>query len=148
MTAEQVAASLIKEFEGCELTSYLCHANKWTIGWGSIKHTDGRPVKEGETITQAQADEYLRIEIERRMQAMIYPASLNANQLGAVISFAYNLGVGAFNASTLRRKMMANPNDPTIRNEFMRWNKAGGKVLRGLIRRRDAEANTYFTKIA
>jgi len=138
--------NIIKHFEGCHLTAYLCPANVWTIGYGSTIHPNGIKVKQGDTITQAQAEQYLQIEIERRSAAMALPPTLNANQRQALVSFAYNLGIGAYNRSTLKKKVTINPSDPTIRDEFMKYNKSGGKVLRGLTRRRQAEADLFFTK--
>ena len=72
-------------------------------------------------------------------------SAINENQLGALTSFAFNAGTGNLQKSTLLKKVNANPNDPTIRDEFMRWTKAGGKVLNGLVTRRKAEADLYFT---
>ena len=71
-------------------------------------------------------------------------SKLNDNQFGALVSFAYNIGTGALGRSTLLRMVNANPNDPAIRAEFLKWNRAGGRVLNGLTRRREAEANLYF----
>ena len=141
------AIEIIKEFEGLHLTAYLCPANVWTIGYGSTIHPDGRRVMRGDTITMQQAEDYLMVEIRRRLAAMNLPDSLNDNQRAALVSFAYNVGIGAFNRSTLRRKVIINRNDPTIRNEFMKYNRANGSVLRGLTRRRRAEADLYFRPI-
>jgi len=137
---------IIKDFEGCHLKAYLCPAKVWTIGYGSTIHQNGIKVKKGDQITQAQAEQYLQIEIERRSAAMALPSHLNENQVEALVSFAYNLGLGAWDRSTLRKKVLINSSDPTIRDEFMKWNKAGGQILRGLTRRRKAEADLYFTK--
>lgn len=141
------AKKIIKEFEGCHLAAYLCPANVWTIGYGSTIHPDGRRVREGDRITYEQADAYLDIEIERRVNAMALPPVLNANQRAALVSFAYNVGLGAWNRSTLRRMVLLRPNNPAIRSEFTKWDKAGGRVLRGLTRRRRAEADLYFKAI-
>jgi lysozyme len=70
--------------------------------------------------------------------------SVNQNQYDALVSFVFNLGIGAFRKSTLLKKIQANPNDPAIRAEFMKWVNAGGKPLKGLITRRAAEADLYF----
>jgi lysozyme len=70
---------------------------------------------------------------------------LNSNQFSALVCFCYNVGVGNFKKSTLLAKVNQNPSDPTIRDEFMRWNKGGGQVLNGLTRRRKAEADLYYT---
>lgn len=141
------AIEIIKEFEGLHLTAYLCPANVWTIGYGSTIHPDGRRVMRGDTITMQQAEDYLMVEIRRRLAAMNLPDSLNDNQRAALVSFVYNVGIGAFNRSTLRRKVIINRNDPTIRNEFMKYNRANGRVLRGLTRRRRAEADLYFRPV-
>jgi lysozyme len=71
--------------------------------------------------------------------------TINQNQFDALVSFCYNVGPGNLKSSTLLKKVNANPNDPTIRTEFLKWNKGGGKVLAGLTRRRTAEANLYFS---
>jgi len=71
-------------------------------------------------------------------------SNLNENQFSALVSFAYNLGIGSLKSSTLLKKLNINPKDPTIFNEFLRWNKAGGKEVSGLTRRRQAEANLYY----
>jgi lysozyme len=71
---------------------------------------------------------------------------INQNQFDALISFSYNVGINALKSSTLLKKLNLNPNDPTIRYEFMRWNKAAGRVLRGLTKRREEEANLYFLR--
>jgi lysozyme len=130
---------LIKLFEGCKLTAYLCPANVWTIGWG---RTTG--VKRGQTITQAQADRWLEEEydaFERQVRASV-KVPINENQLGALVSFAYNVGIGALRSSTLLR--LLNAGDYTGASaQFARWNKAGGRVLRGLTRRREAEAKLF-----
>ena len=141
------AIEIIKEFEGLHLTAYICPANVWTIGYGSTIHPDGRRVMRGDTITMQQAEDYLMVEIRRRLAAMNLPDSLNDNQRAALVSFVYNVGIGAFNRSTLRRKVIINRNDPTIRNELMKYNRANGRVLRGLTRRRRAEADLYFKPI-
>jgi lysozyme len=138
--------NIIKEFEGCHLKAYLCPAKVWTIGYGSTIHPNGIKVKKGDEITQEQAERYLQIEIERRSAAMGLPAHMKPNQVEALVSFAYNLGLGAWNRSTLRKKVLLNPSDPTIRNEFMRWVNKGSKFEKGLTRRRKAEADLYFTK--
>jgi lysozyme len=138
------AIEIIKHFEGCHLTAYLCPAKVWTIGYGSTIHPNGQRVRQGDRITQQQAEDYLLIEINRRLAAMNLPPQITINRRAALVSFVYNLGLGAWNRSTLRRKVLLNQSDPTIRDEFMKWNKAGGRVLKGLTRRRKAEADLYF----
>jgi lysozyme len=138
---------IIRKFEGLKLTAYLCPANVWTIGYGSTFYENGSKVQQGDKITLDRADKLL-VEMVKRFEISVkglVKSSINDNQLGALTSFAFNVGVGAFSKSTLLRKVNANPNDLTIRNEFMRWTKAGGKVLKGLVTRREAEANLYFS---
>jgi lysozyme len=139
--------AIIRKFEGLKLTAYLCPANVWTIGYGSTFYENGSKVQQGDKITLDRADKLL-FEMVKRFEISVkglIKSSINENQLGALTSFAFNVGVGALNKSTLLRKVNANPTDPTIRNEFMRWTKAGGKVLKGLVTRREAEANLYFS---
>jgi len=136
---KRAGLSLIKSFEGCKLTAYLCPANVWTIGWG---RTTG--VKRGQTITQAQADRWLEEEydaFERQVRASVR-VPLTENQLGALVSFAYNVGIGALRSSTLLRLLNAGDYAGAA-GQFARWNKAGGRVLRGLTIRRTAEAALF-----
>ena len=136
--------SIIKKFEGLKLSAYICPAGVPTIGYGNTRYPDGSKVKIGDRITLQQAEDYLRIDAERRLIAMDLPVGLNWNQRSALVSFAFNVGVGAWNRSTLRKKILADQKDSTIRNEFMKWNRAGGQVLNGLTKRRKAEADLYF----
>lgn len=131
---------LIKKFEGCKLTAYKCPAGIWTIGYG---HT--RNVHKGEVITQQQADELLKQDL------LVYEAGINVmrlninqNQFDSLVSFAFNLGLGALQKSTLLKRIKVNPNDPKIKDEFLRWSYAGGKQLKGLLLRRQAECDLYF----
>ena len=139
---------LMHQFEGCKLTSYLCPAKIPTIGWGNTFYESGRKVKIGESITQERADilfewvaESFAVQIRQLLKVQ-----LNENQFSALISFAYNVGVNNLRSSTLLKKVNANPNDTEIFTEFLRWNKAAGKVLNGLVKRRQAEANLYYLK--
>lgn len=138
---------IIKKFEGLRLTSYLCPAGAWTIGYGSTFYENGSKVQEGEKITIDRADGLLinTVHLFEKSVKGLVKSSINENQLGALTSFAFNLGVGNFKASTLLKKVNKNPSDPMIRDEFMKWNKAGGKVLNGLTMRRGAEASLYFS---
>lgn len=141
--------SIIRKFEGLKLQAYLCPANVWTIGYGSTFYENGSKVQPGDKITIDRADRLL-LEMVKRFEISvkgIVRSQINENQLGALTSFAFNVGVGALNKSTLLQKVNANPNDPTIRNEFMRWTRANGKVLKGLVTRREAEANLYFQSV-
>jgi len=141
------ARALIRKYEGCKLKAYQCSAMKWTIGWGNTFYEDGSSVKQGDTITQERADRLFVILLDQ-FAAQLKPLitqPLTDNQFGALLSFAYNAGIGAFRNSTLRKVVNTNPNNPAVRLELQKWNKAGGKVLLGLTRRRAAEAELYFT---
>jgi lysozyme len=149
MNINPATRALIRRFEGCRLTAYQCSAKVWTIGCGATRFEDGSSVKPGDTITQERADKLFVILLDQ-FAAQLRPlvrSDINDNQFGALLSFAYNAGIGAFTRSTLRKMSIANPNNQHIRAEFAKWNKAGGKVLLGLTRRRQAEADLYFTPI-
>jgi len=146
MKLNKAGADLIKEFEGCKLKAYQCSAKKWTIGYGNTFFEDGTPVVAGNAITQQKAEQLFEIianEFSAKV-AKLVTSNVTDNQFGSLVSFAYNCGVVNLQKSTLLKKVNANPNDPSIRAEFLKWNKAGGKVLSGLTRRREAEANLYF----
>jgi len=146
MKLNKEGADLIKEFEGCKLKAYQCSAKKWTIGYGNTFFEDGTAVKIGDAITQQKAEQLFELianEFAGKV-AKLVTAMVTLNQFGALVSFAYNCGVVNLQKSTLLKKVNVNPNDITIRAEFMKWNKAGGKVLAGLTRRREAEANLYY----
>lgn len=146
--------NMIKDFEKCVLTAYLDAVNVWTIGYGVTHYKNGVAVKRGDVITQAKADELLHWQVRLKESAVdraIYPVCVNQNQFDALVSFTYNVGVGAFQSSTLLRKLRTDPANETIRDEFMKWVK--GRVrgelvtLKGLVKRRKAEADLYFEPI-
>ena len=146
MKLNKAGADLIKEFEGCKLKAYQCSAMKWTIGYGNTFYEDGKPVMPGHVITQDKAEQLFELianEFAGKV-AKLVPTHINPNQFGALVSFAYNCGVANLQKSTLLKKVNGNHNDPTIKAEFLKWNKAGGKVLAGLTRRREAESNLYY----
>lgn len=133
--------NLIKQFEGCRLAAYKCPSGVLTIGWG---HTKG--VKIGDTCTQEQADKWLADEVQIFENAVknLVNVPLNENQLGALTSFVYNVGIGNFSTSTLRKKL--NAKDYTgAANEFERWVYGANKrKLEGLVRRRKAEKELFL----
>lgn len=139
--------NLIKQFEGYFENAYLCPANVPTIGYGSIKWLDGKFVQLGEKINFLTAEKLLMHEVESSVK-YLDGLNLNQNQFDACLSFIYNLGANNFIHSTMIKKIKKNPNDESIANEFMRWNKAvvNGKLteLKGLTRRRKAESDMYF----
>lgn len=137
--------ALIKQFEGCRLEAYRCSAGRWTIGYG---HTDG--VKKGMKITQKQAELIFQNDIDlfsKSVSNVIGSVNLNQNQFDALISFAYNCGIGNLKKSTLLMRIKENPNDERIGYEFLRWTYSNGRYLAGLARRRKAEAELYFSPI-
>jgi lysozyme len=138
---------LIKFYEGCKLVAYKCSAAKDTIGYGNTFYENGTPVKPGDKISQERANELFEI-IAKDFADKVKPlikSTVTPNQFAAITSFAYNAGIGNLKSSTLLKKVNANPNDTSIALEFAKWNKAGGKVLAGLTRRREAETKLYFT---
>jgi lysozyme len=142
MNISQEGLSLIKKFEGCELEAYRCAANVLTIGYGSIKG-----VKEGDTITQEEADKLLLHEMDE-YEGYINDAvtvDLNQNQFDALVSWVFNLGGGNLKSSTML-KVLNSGDYENVPAQIKRWNKAGGKVLEGLIRRREAEALLFSGK--
>jgi len=135
VTSEE-GISLIKKFEGCELEAYQCSANVWTIGYG---HTRG--VNEGDSCTQQEADNMLVDDLQEFEGYVneIVNAELTQNQFDALVAWTYNLGPTNLKDSTLLKRL--NENDfADVPHQIRRWNKAGGKVLDGLVRRREAEA--------
>ncbi len=147
MKLNDAGIDLMHQFEGCKLTAYLCPANKWTIGFGNTFYEDGRSVKQGDVISQERADKLFSMIAEDfaiRVRSLLR-VTLNENQFSALVSFAYNAGVGNLKASTLLKKVNVNPNDPTINDEFMKWISKGTSFERGLRRRREAESKLYFS---
>jgi len=147
MIVTQNCINLIKLFEGYKPKAYLCPAGVPTIGYGSTMYSTGIKVKLGETINEHQANELLMWELKNKAFSL-HGLKINQNQIDALLSFIYNLGIGAFAKSTLKKKILLNPNDASIKDEFMKWNKArvSGQLieLKGLTRRRIAEAELYF----
>tara|TARA_B100001094_G_scaffold328721_1_gene389773 strand:+ start:1320 stop:1757 length:438 start_codon:yes stop_codon:yes gene_type:complete len=142
MKISQNGLELIKHFEGCELEAYKCAAGVWTIGYGHIK-----TAVEGMTISQSYADELLDgeiVEYEDYVNAAV-TAPLSQDQFDALVSWTFNLGNGNLNASTML-KVLNRGEYEEVPAQMKRWNKAGGKVLEGLIRRREAEANLFEGK--
>ena len=141
------ALRIIKEFEGCHLVAYADAVNIWTIGWGNTQ-IDGRPVRQGDKISQVTADTMLRDGIEH-FAAQLYkliPAAKNygGNQQAALLSWLYNVGGGAVEGSTLRRRINAGESaQVVIPQELPKWNKANGRPLAGLTRRRTAEVKLF-----
>jgi lysozyme len=140
---------LIKKFEGLRLTPYLCPAGKATIGYGlTIYPGSGLTVSlRDRAITEAEAEELLNQYLTNYVYQHVEGYGLTQNQEDAAIDFIFNCGAGNWNRSTLRQKIIKDPNDKSIRDEFMRWNLSNGKPLAGLTKRRKAEADLYFSKL-
>ena len=140
---------MIKTFEGFRAAPYKCSAGVPTIGYGATFYPGGKKVTMSDAaITEEQAVELLAnmlVSFEKYVDSYCVD-TITQNQFDALVSFAYNLGPANLKSSTLLKKVNANPNDESIRLEFMKWVKAGGKTLTGLVRRREAEANLYFKK--
>ena len=140
MKTSQRGIDLIKEYEGFRAAAYRCPAGRWTIGYG---HTAS--AREGMQVTPAEAESLLAADLAAA-EAVVAGAcpALTQNRFDALVSFVYNVGAGNFLKSTLLKCVQANPANPNIRGELMRWNKSKGMVLAGLMRRRRAESELYF----
>ena len=140
MNISKEGLSLIKKFEGCELEAYLFPAGVWTIGYGHTKD-----VKEGDKINKEEADYLLQeemIEYESYINDFV-EVPLNQNQFDALCSWVYNLGPTNLKNSTMLR-VLNEEKYADVPQEIKRWNKAGGEVLDGLIKRREAEAKMFL----
>lgn len=146
MTKEGI--ELIKGFEGCMLEAYKCQAGVWTIGYG---HTQG--VYEGKKITEEEAERLLASDLakfETGVRNILGSVALGMreNKIDALVSLAFNIGLSAFQKSTLCRLVKADSEDKAIAKEFVKWVYAGGVKSKGLVRRRKAEADMYFGGVA
>lgn len=138
--------ALIKEFEGCKLTAYQDSVGVWTIGYGWTQPVDGKPIRAGMTINQETAERLLKtglVSYESDVSLLV-KVGMTQGQFDALVSFTYNLGSRSLSTSTLLRKLNAGDYAGAA-DEFLRWNKAGGKVLNGLTRRREAERALFLS---
>ncbi|WP_314140065.1 lysozyme [Buttiauxella noackiae] len=138
--------NLIKQFEGCKLTAYQDSVGVWTIGYGWTRPVDGIPVRVGMIIKQEVAERLLKtglVSYESDVSRLV-KVSLTQGQFDALVSFTYNLGARSLSTSTLLRKLNAGDYAGAA-DEFTRWNKAGGKELAGLTRRREAEKSLFLS---
>ena len=150
LKTSQKGIELIKKFEGCKLTAYRDSVGVWTIGFGHTKD-----VKADMVITAEQAEQFLKDDMghfEYGVNKLLktLKTTVTQNQFDALISFAFNLGLGNLRKSTLAKKlyvMQQNDRDSVqdVADEFPRWNKAGGQVLTGLTKRRNAERALFLT---
>ena len=141
----EIAASLCKQFEGFRSKPYLCPAGVATIGYGSTYYADGRKVTLQDTpISQEEANALLMHELEHTyLQGVLRNCPIlltDERRCNSIVDFCYNLGIGRLQTSTLKRKINAQDWEGA-KEELMKWSKAGGKVLPGLLKRRKAECN-------
>jgi lysozyme len=143
MKTDAAGIELIKRFEGVKLRAYRCPAGVLTIGYGST-----RAVRPGMVITQAEADARLRDDLSDAEEAVaiLIDVPLNPNEHAALVSLVYNIGAGAFGSSTLRRLLNSGDRKGAA-DQFKRWNKANGNVLKGLVRRRDHETTLFLKPV-
>ena len=139
---------LIKAFESLFLEAYQCSADVWTIGYGTTStkaggHDDGT-IYSGMTITEDEADEYLRQDLEyfSKVVGKLVTNDINDDQFGSLVSFAFNCGEGNLSSSTLLKRVNSGDWDD-VPNQFLRWNKAKGETLNGLTRRRASESRLW-----
>ena len=141
MKISKAGLDIIKQYEGCRLTSYKCPAGVWTVGFG---WTEG--VTPGMTITRAQAEELLTrgvVQYEKAVQDAIGDAKTSQNQFDAMVSLCYNIGPANFRKSSVLREHKEGK-FAAAADAFLMWNKAAGKVLSGLVKRREAERSLYL----
>ena len=139
--------NLLKKFEGCKLKAYRCPAGILTIGYGHTSAAGDPEVHDGMTITQQQAEDILKADLVKYEQpvAAMVKVDLEQNQFDVLVDFAYNAGVGALKTSSLLKKVNAG-DFAAVPDELMKWTKGGGKVLPGLVRRRQAESAWWVAK--
>ena len=146
MKTSKAGLDLIKQFESFRAAPYLCSAGVPTIGYGTTVYPNGIKVKlSDQKITQQLAETFLQHHvnaIEKDVLSLV-KVPLTQNQFDALVSFAYNVGLGAFRDSTLLKLLNSGDIDGTSK-QFERWNKAGGKVSNGLTRRRNAEKALFL----
>ena len=145
-SAAKIAAEVIKEFEGYSSKPYLCPSGIPTIGYGNTMHLNGeRVTMDDPEIDKKEAEKMLldTVKFVEKEVKNVVDHKLKPHQMAALISFTYNVGIGAFSNSTLLSWIDSNPNYNRIPEQFRRWNRGGGKVLKGLIRRREAEIELW-----
>jgi lysozyme len=141
MRTSEYALERLKEYEGLRLKAYKCPAGVWTIGYGHTKGVRGSMIIDKDTASRLLEEDVMYF--EKYLAAEPYAEDLTQGQWDALISFLFNLGIGSFIKSTLRKRILEDVNHDDIPNQFRSWNKADGKVLPGLVRRREWEAQMY-----
>lgn len=149
----QAGIDLVKSFEGFSAKPYPdpgTGAKPYTIGYGTTYYPDGRLVTmQDPAITEEQALEYLTYEVNEKAAAVekMVKVQLNDNEFAALVSFAYNVGSGNLQGSTLLKMLNANADKTAVGDQFLRWNKANGNVMPGLTRRRQAERSLFLQPV-
>lgn len=145
MKTSNVGISLIQEFEDLRLNAYDDGVGVWTIGYGTIKYPNGVRVKKGDVCTKEQALEYFKYDLKEFEETVNNKVEvpINQNQFDALVSLSYNIGSGAFSKSTLLKKLN-NKDYKGAADQFLVWNRGGGRVLKGLVRRREAERALFL----
>lgn len=146
----QEAFELIKSFEGLRLKAYPDPGSgnePITICYGTTIYPNGIKVVMEDVKTQEECEQFLLHDVQNFSEQVrkYIKRTLTDNQFGALVSFAYNVGIANFKNSTLLKKVNINPKDLSIASEFAKWKTSSGKVLQGLVRRRQAESNLYFS---
>jgi lysozyme len=159
MSISEAGIQLIKSFEGCHAMPYKCPAALWTVGYGRVLYPDQARLKTNERASYALKPEHNRLwdadEIDSLLEKDLLRFSVGVRRLchasadnkchhDALVSFSYNCGLGSLQSSTLRMKYNRGDYDGAA-DEFLKWNKAGGKVLNGLVRRREAERALFLS---
>ena len=142
------AAKIIAKFEGLRLRAYKDSGGLWTIGYGNtINPETGLPIKQGDVITKAKALDWLKKDTAafRAGVQKLVKVPVNDNQLAALTSLAYNIGLTAFSRSTLLRYLNTGVSKDQVAAQFLRWNRAGGQIVRGLTIRRKLESDLFLT---
>ena len=141
MNISNKGIELIKKFEGCSLFSYKCPAGVWTIGYG---HT-GSNVHQGLKISQIEAEKFLKIDliVHSNNVSKLVKVPLSQNQFDALVSLEYNIGYGNFSKSTLL-KLLNSKNYKGAAEQFKMWKMSRGKILSGLVKRRQAEYELFI----
>jgi len=145
MKVDSAGIELIGQFEGLRLNAYDDGTGVWTIGWGTTVYPDGTKVKKGDSITLKQAKHYKAHSLAKFEKAVndAVDVPLNQNQFNALVSLAYNIGVGAFTNSTLVKRLNEG-NYKAAADQFLVWVNAGGKRMQGLVNRRNKERELFL----
>lgn len=142
VTISQSGIDLIKQFEGFSPTAYMDAVGIWTIGYGTIRYPNGVKVQQGDTCTKEQAEQYLIHDTKWVVDTLKEYSWLKQNQIDALASLIYNIGRAAFKNSTIK-KYIDSKHFYLASKEFDRWNKAGGRVIKGLVVRRAKERKLF-----